>query len=288
MAALRTTWRHIRRSPYQAFAAVLITTLTFFVICVFTLAVLGSSQIINYFESKPQVTAFFKSEAKQTDIDTLKGQLASNDKVASLKFVSKEEALKIYKEQNKNDPLLLELVTAEMLPASVEVSATQIENLAGLSDYLKSSAIVDKVIYQKDIVTALTSWTNSIRKVGAVLISALAIVSIFIMMTIIGIKISQKREEIEIMRLIGATYWYIRWPFILEGIFYGVFGAIFGTALSFGALWYATPFLTSFLKGIPIFPIDPVILLEILGANVLFAIFLGIFSSFTAVLRYLK
>ena len=210
MAHLRTTWRHVRRSPYQALAAILITTLTFFVISIFTILILGSSEIINYFESKPQVTAFFKDEAKQENIEALKKQLESSEKVATIKFVSKQDALKIYREQNKNDPLLLELVTAEILPASLEISATKIDYLADLSESLKNSPIVSEVIFQRDVVSTLTDWTTAIRRIGVALVFVLALVSIFITMTIIGIKISQKKEEIEIMRLIGATYWYIR------------------------------------------------------------------------------
>lgn len=288
MRHLSATWKHIRRSPYQAFAAILITTLTFSVISVFTLVILGSSQIISYFESKPQVTAFFKDEAKPEEIDALKNQIEASDKVSTFNFVSKKQALEIYKEQNKDDPLLLELVTAEILPASLEISTKRIEYLEEVADFLKQSPLVSEVIYQKDIVSALTSWTNAIRQVGLGLTVVLAAVSILIMTTIISIKISQKKEEIEILRLIGATYWYIRWPFILEGIFYGVVGAILGWAITTGTLWYATPFLMSFLKGIPILPVSPVFLLELLGANIAFAIFLGMFSSFWAVFRYLK
>lgn len=288
MQKFSTMWKHVRRSPYQAFAAILITTLTFSVISVFTLVILGSSQVINYFESKPQVTAFFKDEAKPEEVDALKNQLEASEKVAKFNFVSKKQALDIYKEQNKNDPLLLELVTAEILPASLEISTKRIEYLQDVADFLKKSPLVSEVVYQKDIVSALTSWTNAIRQVGLALTIVLASVSILIMTTIISIKISQKKDEIEILRLIGATYWYIRWPFILEGIFYGVVGALIGWAVTAGGLWYATPFLMSFLKGIPILPVSPVFLLEILGVNMAFAIFLGVFSSFWAVFRYLK
>ena len=112
MNVTKTAWKNIRRSPYQALAAILIMTLTFLAVSFFVFLLAGSSTIINYFESKPQVTAFFKNEAKQADINTLGNQLKATGKVASIKFVSKEEALKIYREQNKNDPLLLDLVTA--------------------------------------------------------------------------------------------------------------------------------------------------------------------------------
>lgn len=285
---LKTTWRHIRRSPYQAIAAILIMMLTFFVISVFSFVILGSSKIISYFESKPQVTAFFKEETKQENIDGLKSQIESSGKVSGIRYVSKVEALKIYREQNKNDPLLLDLVTAEILPASLEISAIKIEDLASISDMLKSSSYVQEVIFQKDVVSTLTSWTNALRKIGLGLIIALSIVSLFIIVTIIGIKISQKREEIEIMRLLGATNWYIRWPFVFEGMFYGGFGALMGWLIAVSILFYATPFLDAFLKGIPLFPIAPLILLQILGAELLLSMLLGMFASSVAVLRYLK
>lgn len=288
MKFLKTTGRNLRRSPYQATAAILIMTLTFLVISFFIFLIAGSSQIINYFESKPQVTAFFKDDAKQGDIDSLKGSLMSTDKVSSVKFVSKEDALKIYKEQNKDDPLLLDLVTADVLPSSFEISAVKLEDLNSISDMLRKSSVVSDVIYQKDVVSTLTTWTNAVRKIGVALILLLSLVSVFIMATIIGMKISQKKEDIEIMRLVGASAWYVRLPFIAEGVFYGIIGASFGWLMATGVLLWSTPFLESFLKGIPVLPASWIGLLSLLGLEVLLAVILGIISSFMAVLRYLK
>ena len=288
MKFIHTAWRNIRRSPYQALAAILIMTLTFLAISFFTFLLAGSSGIINYFESKPQVTAFFRNEASQTDINALENKLRSTGEIASIRFVSQEDALKIYREQNKNDPLLLDLVTADVLPSSFEISTVKIEDLGGISDMLNKSSIVSEVVYQKDVVSTLTAWTGAIRKIGIALIVLLSLVSIFIMVTIIGIKISQKREDIEIMRLIGATSWYIRWPFIIEGVFYGIIGAVVGWAITTAGLLYVTPFLESFLKGIPVLPVSYVSLLILLGLEIFFAVFLGVMSSFLAVFRYLK
>lgn len=288
MGHLSTSWRHVRRYPYQAFAAILIMMLTFFFASVFSFLVIGSSSIIAYFESKPQVTAFFKEEAKQEDIDSLRNELEQSGKVASTKFVSKEEALKIYQEQNKDDPLLLELVTADILPPSLEIAAVKITDLSSISERLRKSPIVREVVFQKDVVATLTAWTSAIRKIGVVLVVVLSLVSIAIMATIIGMGISQKREEIEVVRLLGATGWYVRWPFIFEGVLYSVSGAILGWGIASLGLWYAYPFLSSFLRGIPLFLTSPQLLLAILGGELLLALFLGTFASFVAVLRYLK
>jgi len=248
----------------------------------------GSSKAISYFESRPQVTAFFKNEVKQGDINNLKNQLIATNKISSIKFVSQQDALKIYKEQNKNDPLLLELVTADILPASLEISTTRIQDLSAIDNMLKVSPLVSDVVFQKDVVSVLTSWTDALRSIGLGLIIVLSLVSIFIMMTIIGVKISHKKSDIEIMRLIGADRWYVRWPFILEGVSYGAVGAVLGWLISSGVLWIASPFLSSFLKGMSIFPISLLFLFGLLGTEIIVAVILGALSSFLAVLRYLK
>ncbi len=289
MGVLKTTKNHIRRSPYQVVAAILIITQTFIVVSIFSIIIFVSSNTIAHFESVPQVTAFFKNEATQENISALREQVKMTGKVAKTRFVSKQEALQIYKQQNKDDdPLLLDLVTADILPASLEVSALNIEDLSGIADTLKNSSYVQKVVYQKDIISTLKSWTDALRKIGIVLIAVLAIDSIFIMVIIIGIKISQKKDEIEVMRLLGATSWYIRWPFLLEGILYGIIGALVGWLVTMGTLWYATPYLSYFLRGIPVFPISPIYLVALLAVELALAVVLGIFASSLAVLRYLK
>lgn len=288
MKVYKTVWHNIRRSPYQAFAAIFIMMFTFLAISFFAFTLYGSSKSISYFESKPQVTAFFRNEVKQEEIDALEKKIKATNKIASIKFVSKDDALNIYKEQNKDDPLLLELVTADILPSSLEISTTKIEDLAEVNKMLKGSTLVSEVIFQKDVVSVLTSWTSALRSIGIGLIVVLSLASVFIIVTIIGMKVSQKRQDIEIMRLIGATGWYIRWPFLLEGIFYGVLGAVSGWVIAASALWYASPFLSAFLRGIPIFPIPLVLLFGLLLSEILLAIILGVVSSFLAVLRYLK
>src|SRR3989344_1881295 len=139
MRALKSAWKHIRRTPYQAFAAILIITQAFIVISLFTFLILGSARVIAYFESKPQVIAFFRDEAKQEDIEELRKTIEETGKVAKIKFVSKHEALKIYQEQNKDNPLLLDLVTADYLPSSLDIATLKIDDLSGIFDILKNS-----------------------------------------------------------------------------------------------------------------------------------------------------
>jgi cell division transport system permease protein len=284
----KTTWTHIRRSPYQALAAILIMVLTFFVATVFVLTAGGFQIILRYFETRPQVTAFFEDKVTPQQVDTLKAKLAETGKVKEAKYISKEEALAIYREQNKNDPLLLEMVTANILPASLEVSTTDIAYLGEIAQILGNEPEVEEVIFQEDVVKALHNWTNTLRKVGVGLISTLGLVSLLIVLIIIGMKITLRREEIEILQLIGASPWYIRAPFIFEGIFYGIVGAILAWGISYLILLYSTPFLLEFLAGIPILPVPIFFMLALLGAEIFAGVLIGILGSLLAVKRYLK
>lgn len=278
----------MRRSPYQSISAALIMWLTFFVFSVFAILTILSVRVIDYLESRPQLTIFFTETVEPEDIENLKNSLVATGKTMAVKYVSKEEAFKIYTRDNQEDPLLLDLVTADILPASLEVQTTQPEYIAELVPLVKKAENVSDVVYQQDIIDTLISWTNALRIIGAALISVLVIVSTFIILTIIGIKITIRREEIEIMRLIGASNWFIRTPFLLEGMFYGLIGAVFGFGLAYGIFVLTTPQISEFLKGIPILPISWIMALELLGAEILIACFLGVFASYVAVLRYLK
>lgn len=286
---VQTVAKYIRRSPYQSVAAILIMALTFLTIAVFAILTIISIRVINYFETRPQLSVFFKQEATNDEINALREQINKTGMAKTIKYVSKEEALSIYKQQNQGDPLLLDLVTADILPASLDVQAneaTQLDDLAGLA---KSSKAVDEVVFQKDIVDTLIRFTNGLRQIGLVIIGVLLLVSIFVILTIIGIKITVRKDEIEIMKLIGASNWFIRTPFLLEGIIYGAVGALIGWGISFGVLqFYASPHINSFFGSVPVLPIEPILMFQVLGVLFVAAVVLGAFSSFLAVLRYLK
>lgn len=289
MKSTGTTWKHIRRSPYQALGAIFVMTQTFFVISVFTFIFFGSFIVIRYFESLPQLRAFFRDEAKQEEIQNLAAEVQNTGKVAQMKYVNKDEAFKRYKQLFKDDPLMLELVTPEILPASFEITTVNLSDQAELASLLKKSSIVQEVDFPKDAVEGFARLTNTLRQLGAVMSIVLALDSIFLIMLIISMKISQKREEIEILKLLSATNWYVRWPFVLEGMFYGVTGAVIGWVIASAGLLYLTPFLKSQLPaGIPLFPVSPFFLLGVLGVELIVAMLLGIFSSILAALRYLK
>lgn len=157
-----------------------------------------------------------------------------------------------------------------------------------MAQILKESPEIDEVIFQEDIVSSLSGLTSAVRKIGIGLIVSLSIFSMTIILVIIGMKVAIRKEAIEILRLIGASSWYVRMPFILEGMFYGVVGAIIAWAMAVVLLLYSTPFLVSFLAGIPLFPVPPVFLILVLSILIFGGLIIGFLGSLVALRRYLR
>jgi cell division transport system permease protein len=288
MLALKTAWTHIRRSPYQSAAAVSTMSLTFFVAAMFFLAAVGFQSVLTEFEKQPQITAFFADSKSEEEIRLLDEKLKTTGKVDKTVYVSKQDAYKIYQEQNKNDPLLLEMVTADILPASLEISAKDPSDLQQLATIVNEEQGIEDVIYQKEVIDTLISWTRGIRLVGVGLVSILLLVSLLVLLTVISMKIALKRKEIEILILLGATGWYIRWPFILEGGIYGLIASFLAWGASYASLLWVGPYLQSFIAGISAFSFSPLFMITLLGGMILLGFLLGALGSLMAIGRYLK
>src|SRR3989344_4411087 len=274
---ITTALARMRRSPYQVMAAISIMTVTLFLACAFFVVAAGSQEVLKYFESRPALNAFFKSDLVPTPIQ-----------VENIKYISKEDAFNIYRDLNKSDPLLLEAVTSGMLPASIEISAKNPRDLKNISVMLKTENGIDDVRFEEDVVTSLTHWTNSIRAVGLVAVGIHVIITFLVILLIIGLKLAGRKEEIGLMRLVGATFGYIAAPFIWEGIFYGIFGALIAWGTVYLIILYSMGFLLGLLSGIPILPPPILFMLEVLGGTVGLGVVIGAIGGWLAVIRFLK
>lgn len=286
--ATTTAFINMRRSPYQSIAAIMVLTITFFISYVFVMLIVGSEFVLRYFETQPQITGFFRADTSEEAVTQAEASIKQLSYVKDINVISKEEALQIYQEDNKDDPLLLQLVTADILPASIEVSATDIAALPQIEEELKQIPEIEEVIYQRDIVESLAKWTRALRLVGISLISLLVITSVFVIIVITGMKVASKRTAIRVMQLIGASRWYIKAPFFFEGVYYGILGAVLGWIGTYILSLYLTPWLLQFLRDIPIVPIPTVFMLGLLGSGVLSGIIIGGLASLFSSQRLLK
>ncbi len=288
MNPLSTALTNIRRSPIQSLTAVVIVTVTMFVAYTFSLLVLGTQEILQYFETRPQVIGFFELETPLSEIQSLKSEMENKVYVNQTKVITQEEALATYRETNQDDPLLLELVTADILPASLEVSADQVEDLAKIRNDLESEPNIEEVVFQQDIIEQLTNWTRSVRYIGLAAVAVLAITSFLIMTALISMKVAQRKQAIRIMKLIGANNWFIKAPFFFEGAIYGLSGSLIGWGGMYASLLYLTPWLKDFLGNITLFPVSAEVFALQLGLGTVIAMILGSFAGTTAAQRILK
>lgn len=298
---MNTALKNIRRSPFQALAAVFVISLTLFVVGIFSLVTLASHTILLNFETKPQIIAYLKDGHTTDQVASLIKTLTSTQGVKNATYVSKQDALEIYKKSVGNDPVLLGtvtdwgIVTADILPASVEITASDPSSFNTIVSILEKSDIVSttpqgkkEIDFPQDVISELTKWTNAIRTAGLVLITALTVVCVLTIMIIISMKISGRRTEIGTLKLLGAQNFYIIKPYIIESLIYGFIGGVFGWLFSYIALLYSTPFLAPRLGGVINFPVSNTIILLLLGVLLVFGLLLSLLSSLFATARFVK
>lgn len=297
----KTAWSYIRRSPFQALAVSFVLGLTFFAATIVSVLVYSSSKLITYFETRPQVIAFLKSDAKDVDIAGLQHKLEGNSHIANVKYVSKEEALSIYKKATSDNPLLGQLVSPSIFPASLEFSVTDLSFAQGIIDELKSETIVDSVGFTaalggetslNDVIGRLKTVATYVRVGGISFVGLLAVTSLVILLVITSMRVVGRREEVDILNLIGATKGFIRSPLIIEAFLYTLFGVIVGWAIAFIAILYLAPAVVTYFGEIPILPKDALGLFElfgvILGIEVFGGSILALSGSLIAISRVKK
>jgi len=282
------TLTNVKRSGWSTATSVLVMTLTFFMASLFIISAYISSIVLGYLESKAQITAFFKDTAAEETILDVKSQLEQTALTADVVYVSKEEALKIYMGQHKNEPLLLESISSNIFPASLDVRAKNIKDLPNLAGMLEQVDGVEEVVYYKDVIATFQKWADTVKYAGLFLVGVLALISILVVLVTVSSAIHSKKEEIVVMRLVGASDWYIRSPFLAQGIFYGVSAALLSTIFIVALVPFIYPYFNNVFSGIPIPSFTPLTGLALLGMEVLFGALLGSFGSVIALRKYLK
>ncbi len=241
----------VRRTPYQSLASFLILFFTLFLTLFFFNLTSFFNGILSFVETKPQVTVYFQSTTKENDIFKIRDTVQASGKALSIKYVSKEDALGIYKDLNKNNPLLLEMVSADILPASLEIYAKQPSYLVEIATFTRKQPGVDEVIFQKDIIDKLLSLTTVLRRMSLAILIFLLVISFIVLMTTTAFKIALKKDEIELMRLLGASKFYVQKPFLYEGALFGLVAGTLAFVIYYLIFLYVSPFLSSYLAGVP-------------------------------------
>ena len=291
----------IRRTPYQSLASFLILLFTLFLSLFFFNLVAFFHGFLGFVETKPQVTVYFQNDTKESQISQIKQKLIQTGKTTSVTYISKEDAFNIYKNLEKNNPLLLEMVSAEILPASLEIKADKPTDLAEIASYVKKQPGIDEVVFQKDIVDKLLTFTTIVRRTLLFIYALLLAITFMVLMTTTAFKIALKKDEIELQRLLGASTFYIRKPFFEEGAFFGFISGTVAFALFYGVFLIVYPLLSTQLVGIPdlaffglgnldlyVWPPSIIFVLASYLLTVCFCMIIGVIGSYFSTSKYIE
>lgn len=255
------------------------------------LVVLGSFSILSVnfdfilkdVESQVEITAYLKDSVEDNKIRELQREIEAIPRVQEVKFVSKAEAWKEFSEQMGKE--LLEGMD-NPLPNSFRIKAENPHEVADIAGKIERFPEMDEVKYGKGIVEQLFNIIQWLRWIGIGIMIVFTIVSIFIISNTIRLTVFARRREINIMKYIGATDWFVRWPFLIEGMFLG----LIGSAISIMILTFSYKYIYRVIKlNIPMIPILPIEEFYQFGLGfLLVGMFIGAFGSGFSIKRFLR
>lgn len=274
-----------------------------------TLAIIGSlifvSALLSYtlgtIKEKVDVSVYFVTTASEGEILAVKDQLEKLPQVAVVTYTSADETLTAFRERHANDQLTLQALDelgGNPLDASLEVRAKDPSEYESIVNFLEASpalsvggvSIVDRINYQqnKEVIDRLSLAINATQEIGFAIVILFAIASILIAFATIRLAIYTARDEIGVMRLVGASNAYIRGPFIVAGIITGLVAAVIVLAVLWPASWYAGTKTVSWFGGFSVFSYYADHFIMVCFILVGSGIALGAAASVLAIRRYLK
>ncbi len=230
--------RSIRANAAVSIAATVTVLIAVFILGAFIPSFLYVQSTVDSQKARVDINVFVSDAATVTQVEGLRSNLTAlqeQGQIASFAYVSKDEAL-VKLRARLNDPSILEELPGNPLPASFEVKPTDPSRSDAIIAQLEDSPAIDSelgISYGKETADRLLSVARFIQWAGLGLISILLVASILLIGNTIRLSIFARRREVEVMKLVGATNWFIRWPFVIEGVICGLIGAVLSVGLLF-------------------------------------------------------
>lgn len=289
-------WTGFRRNSGLSIATVFIMVLTISLATSLFLLQKTSRFIVETLQEKVDMYVYFPEELSSEEILKIKDELSRLPEIKRIEYVSKEEALQKFTQRHKDDKTImgsLEELGRNPLLASLNIKAWEASQYAAISSFLDNSSfrnLITKIDYQqkKPAIEKLSSLTSTLNRTGVIFSAVLALVAILVSFNTVRLTIYNSKEEIETMRLVGASNWFIRGPFLVQGMIAG-FSASLITLLIFGVgLFFLGSKLEFLLPGFNIFGYFIGNLFLIFLIQLAAGVGLGVLSSWIAVRRYLR
>jgi len=284
------------RNGWLSTATVLIMTVTLLTWTSIFLLNVALTSVLGILEQKVDISVYFNLNAKESDILALKSKLDNLEEIKNVEYVSAGEALEIFKKRHSDDEILLKSVqelSDNPLEASLNILAKDASNYETVASFLNQNQfgnIISKINYaeNKFVIERLNNIIGVLRQSGLAASLVLALIAFLVAFNTVRLAIYSSREEITIMKLVGASNWFVRGPFIVEGVFHGLVSSAFAFMLIIPGVAVLGPKLFNFLPEINLVNYLGDNFWQLLFFQTLGGIILGVFSSWFAIRKYLK
>lgn len=298
-----TLWRGVKsgirnffRNGWLSVATISIIVLTLFIInTVFVITVI-SRKTLEDIQQKIDVSIYFKSEADERGARALTDLVAKMPEVKNAVYISKDDALQVFKAKHTQDEIILQSLEelGNPLQPSMSIKMENPNAYQGILDKIRKSeynSLVSDVDYyaeKKPIIERLNNIILTLRKIGLAIIGIFSLIAILVTFNSIRLTMYSYRREVEIMKLVGANRWFIRLPFIVEGMLYGFFAAWVSIILFYPFVYFSAKYITSIVPNVNIVEYLHANALIIVGTQLISGIVLGAISSLIAIRKYLN
>ncbi len=297
---LKAGFMNFWRNGWVSLATVLIMAMTLFTIgsIIFSRALILST--LDELQNKVDISVYFKTDAAESDIFLLKDSLLKLSEVKNVEYVSRDQELKNFKERHKDNALItqsLEELGDNPLGAALNIKAKNTSQYASIAKFLEDAlkmegvgSIIDKISYRQNkiVIERLSKILDSSKKIGFAISLILIIISILVVFNTIRMAIYTSKDEIGVMRLVGASNRFISGPFVVEGLLYGVIASVITMLVFYPLTMWLGPMTESFFGNINLYDYYISNFAQIFSIILFAGVGLGVISSLIAVRRYLK
>jgi len=284
---IREALLSFRRSALMSMATILSVTTILIIVGMFLLISINSSLFLKNIESQLEIIVYLEDDISNAGLNNLKNNITSIEGIKEVKYVSKEEAYQRLSKDLGEQKDILSAIETNPLPASFEIQIKDPKTIEQIANQIAEFKKVEEVEYGRETAERLLNFTYIFRRAGILVLALLIFASILIISNIIKITVYARRNEIEIMSLAGATSWFIKWPFIIEGFLQGFISSVFSLIILYNFYFFTV---TKVHQAIPFLPlvVDNIGLLPVAIVVVLLGSLVGILGSMFSVGKYLN
>lgn len=293
---LKNGWKNFIRNPLLSLAASFINSLMISTMIGLIVFSAFSNILIKYIQQKLDLSIYFKEAVSESQIKSLQAELSTFDFIEKINYITKEEALEIFKEKNKGNPLILDALEelgSNPLSASFAIVTKKPEDYEKLAQFLMTSKyrnIIEEITFSrnKEIIDRIVSITNQGKKIIFFIIFTISLIAIIVIFNTIRIIIFSQRREIEIMQLIGSSKNFIKFPYLVTSTLYGIFGIIFAGIIISILSMLLSPFVDKLITNFSLkqYLIENLSLLLLLSFA--FSIIINNIATWIAINKYLN